>query len=417
MKSRAGFAGRSFAANKTSFIWQQNQTKTFQMEDPHLRLYDPHFGLYEWHGHWWQIKLNTSGEIPYLRAPMYYFSIYYFVVFAEQSRNPFLFTDADDENNYSMPDVNSSSLPRLRGKSSRKKCDVAMCHIGMLAAAAVGIDLKVIAIPRDEAWLEEQGGRKKRTVSFTKHKAEPVLTGYRAGGMSKSNSLSIDETTSRNGSYFHLSPLSEKHRTQSLGRKPWSKSASQPDVDGVYYKRIDSDSVFNDNESTRSTSPLLNNMMTSPESLRSRRNAPKSTKTPLKSKSSDSLTRNSQSPDIRKRLAAEPQVKDQRYSLPDIESQLPVNKLPPPPQASKRDLSQSPKTGLLLDLDGGNARPRRRPHKNSSSTDESMTPTGSTPEAEYSRGFDNFGRDETRSQTWNNRTGSSTTTDLWPRQG
>ena len=325
-----------------------------------------------------------------------------------------------------MQDVSSSSsLSRVRTKTTRRRCDAAMCHMGLLAAVvATVIDLRGIASAREEAMLEEQAGRKKRAVSFTKQKAEPVLTGYRAGGMWKSSSISSDDTQSGSDSYFNRSPLSEKHRTQSLGRKPWLKSASQPDVDGVYYKRIDSDSsVFNDGDVTaRSTAPLLSNTINRNDRTRTGHGSPSSksksaTKIALKSKSSDSLPRNSQSPDVaKKRTSAEAQAKDQRYSqrysLPDIESQLPVNKIPPPPPPpNNREFSRSPKTGLLLDLNGRNARPRPRAQKNSSSTEESVTPTGLTPEAEHSRGFDNPGRDEVRPRG-NSKTASATITDL-----
>ena len=60
--------------------------------------------------------------------------------------------------------------------------------------AITGIDVKSIAIAREEAILGEQGVPKRRAVSFTKHKAELVLTGYRAGSMGKSSSISSDET-------------------------------------------------------------------------------------------------------------------------------------------------------------------------------------------------------------------------------
>ena len=307
----------------------------------------------------------------------------------------------------------TSTLARLRSRSSRKRCDLAMCHIGLLMIAITGIDVKSIAIAREEAILEEHGGRKKRAVSFTKHKAEPVLTGYRAGSMWKSSSISSDETGPGSDGLFSFSPLSEKHRTQSLGRRPWSKSASQPDVDGVYYKRIDSESsVFTETETTRSTAPLLNARRATEGSRTMKYDrATKATKHALKSKSSDSLPRNLSGQEIRMKSPAESRGNDQRYSMPDIESQLPVGKLPPPPSSSSnRDLSRSPKTGLLLELNGGkNIRPRPRAQKNSSSTDESMTPTALTPESETAKGFDNLGKDEPRPRT---KTASSTITDL-----
>ena len=311
-----------------------------------------------------------------------------------------------------MSDVGSTStLSRLRNKSSRKRCDLAMCHIGLLMVAITGIDVKSIAIAREEAILEEQGVRKRRAVSFTKHKAEPVLTGYRAGNMWKSSSISSDETGAGTDGFFNFSPLSEKHRTQSLGRRPWSKSASQPDVDGVYYKRIDSDSsVFTESETTRSTAPLLSNAKEGSRTKYDR--ATRATKHALKSKSSDSLPRNMNHQETRTKSPADSRGSDQRYSMPDIESQLPAAKLPPPPSSnSNRDLSRSPKTGLLLELNGGKSiRPRPRAQKNSSSTDESMTPTGLTPESETAKGFDNLGKDEPRPRT--GRTASSTITDL-----
>ena len=314
-----------------------------------------------------------------------------------------------------MSDVGSTStLSRLRNKSSRKRCDLAMCHIGLLMVAITGIDVKSIANAREEAILEEQGVRKKRAVSFTKHKAEPVLTGYRAGGsgMWKSSSISSDETGSGNDGFFNLSPLSEKHRTQSLGRRPWFKSASQPDVDGVCYKRIDSESsVFTETDSTRSTAPLLSNAKDGSRTTKFDR-ATRATKHALKSKSSDSLPRNMNHQETQNKSPADTRGNDQRYSMPDIESQLPVTKLPPPPSSnSNRDLSRSPKTGLLLELNGGkNIRPRPRTQKNSSSTDESMTPTGLTPESEAPKSFDNLGKDEQRPRM--GRTASTTITDL-----
>ena len=313
-----------------------------------------------------------------------------------------------------MSDVGSTStLSRLRNKSSRKRCDLAMCHIGLLMVAITGIDVKSIAIAREEAILEEQGMRKKRAVSFTKQKAEPVLTKYRAGSMYKSSSISSDETGSGgDGLFYSLSPLSEKHRTQSLGRRTWSKTASQPDVDGVYYKRIDSDSsVFTETDTTRSIAPLLSNTRGESSGTKFER-ATRATKHALKSKSSDSLPRNLNNQDTRTKLPADSRG-NERFSMPDIETQLPVTKLPPPPSSSSsRDPSRSPKTGLLLELNGGkNIRPRPRAQKNSSSTDESMTPTGLTPESETSKGFDNFGiKDEPRSRT--GRTASQTITDL-----
>lgn len=322
----------------------------------------------------------------------------------------FLVADPDEDSASSMSDIGSTStLSRRRIKSSRKRCDLAMCHIGLLMVAITGIDVKSLAIARDEAILEEQTMRKKRAVSFTKHKAEPVLTGYRAGSMWKSNSISSDEPGSGSDGIFNLSPLSEKHRTQSLGRRPWSKSASQPEVDGVYYKRIDSDSsVFTESESTRSTAPLLSN------SSRTKydRATKGATKHALKSKSSDSLPRNLNQPETRTKSPADARGSDQRYSLPDIESQLPVTKLPPPPSSnSNRDLSRSSNTALLLELNGGKSiRPRPRAQKNSSSTDESMTPTGLTPESEAPKGFDNLGKDESRPRV--GRTASQTITDL-----
>ena len=196
--------------------------------------------------------------------------------------------------------------------------------------AITGIDVKSIAIAREEAILGEQGVPKKRAVSFTKHKAELVLTGYRAGSMRKSSSISSDETGPGTHGFFNFSPLSEKHRSQSLRRRPWSKSASQPDVDGVYYKRIDSDSsIFTESDTTRSTAPLLSNAKEGSRTNYDR--APRATKHALKSKSSDSLPRNMNHQETRTKSPADSRGSDQRYSMPDIESQLPAAKLPPPP--------------------------------------------------------------------------------------
>lgn len=301
-------------------------------------------------------------------------------------RNVLFPLDHDDASN--MSEIGSTStLSRLRSRTSRKRCDIAMCNIGLLLITITGIDARSIVVAREEAILEEQGTKKKRSVSFTKNKAEPVLTGYRAGNMWKSNSISSDETSSGNDGIFNTTFFTDKHRTQSLGRR--SKSSSQPNVDGVY-RRIDSESsVFTESETIRSNAPLLSNK-TSSRNKHGRSN--KAAKHVLKSKSSDSLPRNTH--DGKKNSPSDSH--DQRYSLPDMESQL------PPPHSSSRDPSLQ--GGLKLELNGGK-KVKLRAQKSSSSTEESSTPSSLTPESETAKGVDDH-------RLRAGRTASATTTDL-----